>query len=192
MLVNRTVISRAGIRRGGRCGIERNRVTAKYAIELCSDCSSQPQTQLNLPPELQRLFLLSLVGLRCLVLRMLMGLTLETTSVVVNLHRNEVNDALSDLPVWLAAATPGCMKPLRTEASVTLKTYIDNHAITGLTSNPTIFEHAISDAGYTMQRFSVWPKRAFRGEELFFRTCTSGFDTSCRFVRVNPPTHSRR
>ena len=76
--------------------------TAKCAIQLCGDCSSQPRISLNLPPELQRLFLLPSVGRRCFVLRMLMGLTLETTSVVLNLHRNEVNDALyaalADLP----------------------------------------------------------------------------------------------
>lgn len=34
----------------------------------------------------------------------------------------------------------------------TLKRYIDDFSVTGLTSNPTIFEHAISKAGRTMRR----------------------------------------
>ena len=56
----------------------------------------------SLPPELQRLFLLSSVDRKCFVLRILMGLTLEMSSGILNLSRDEVDEALchalSDLP----------------------------------------------------------------------------------------------
>ena len=49
-----------------------------------------------------RLFLLSSVGRKCFVLRVLMGLTLEMTSGILNLQKDEVDEALcralSDLP----------------------------------------------------------------------------------------------
>jgi hypothetical protein len=56
----------------------------------------------SLSPELQRLFLLSFVGRDCFVLRMLMGLTLEMSSEILNVDRDEVDEALCrtliDLP----------------------------------------------------------------------------------------------
>ena len=55
-----------------------------------------------LPPELRRLFTLSSVDRQCFVLRMLMGLTPQVTSEILNLYRDEVDEALCralrDLP----------------------------------------------------------------------------------------------
>ena len=40
--------------------------------------------------------------------------------------------------------------------SGTLKRYIDELSVTGLTSNPTIFDHAITHSPLMMKRFAVW------------------------------------
>ena len=49
-----------------------------------------------------------------------------------------------------------------------LKRYIDNLSITGLTSNPTIFEHAISNSRSYDAEVSRLMKTGISGEELFF------------------------
>ena len=76
--------------------------TAKCAIQLRDECLPRAEIPFSLPPELQRLFLLSPVGRKCFVLRILMGLNLEMSSGILNLHRDEVDEALcralSDLP----------------------------------------------------------------------------------------------
>jgi hypothetical protein len=76
--------------------------TAKCAIEIPDGCLSGPEIPSGLPAELRRLFLLSSVGRKCFVLRILMGLTLEATSGILNLPKDEVDEALcralSDLP----------------------------------------------------------------------------------------------
>jgi hypothetical protein len=76
--------------------------TAKCAIQIGDDGLPRAEIPCSLPPELKRLFLLSSIGRKCLVLRMLMGLTLERSCGILNLHRDEVDDALcralSDLP----------------------------------------------------------------------------------------------
>jgi hypothetical protein len=76
--------------------------TAKCAIQIPDGRSPRAGLPSSLPPELQRLFLLSSIDRKCFVLRMLMGLTLETTSGILNLHIDEVDEALcralSDLP----------------------------------------------------------------------------------------------
>src|SRR5258708_3024538 len=76
--------------------------TAKCAIQIRDGCLPRAEIPSSLPPELQRLFLLSSVGRKCFVLRMLMGLSLETSSGILHLHRDEVDEALcralSDLP----------------------------------------------------------------------------------------------
>ena len=75
---------------------------AKCAIRLRDRGLPQAEMPSSLPPELQRLFLLSPLGRECFVLRILMGLTLEMTSGILNLGRDEVDEALcralSDLP----------------------------------------------------------------------------------------------
>ncbi len=76
--------------------------TANFAIQLRDEPLPQAEIPSSLPPELQRLFLLSTVGRDCFVLRMLMGLTAEVSSEVLKVDRNEVDEALcralSDLP----------------------------------------------------------------------------------------------
>ena len=76
--------------------------TTKCAIQIGDEGSPRAEIPSSLPFELQRLFLLSSIGCKCLVLRTLMGLTLENICGILNLHREEVDDALcralSDLP----------------------------------------------------------------------------------------------
>jgi len=76
--------------------------TAKCAIQIPDGCLQGPEIPSSLPAELRRLFLLSSVGRKCFVLRILMGLTLEVTSGILNLPEDEVDEALcralSDLP----------------------------------------------------------------------------------------------
>jgi transaldolase len=50
----------------------------------------------------------------------------------------------------------------------TLKHYIDDLSITGLTSNPTIFEHAISKSSSYDAEVGRLMKTGMSGEELFF------------------------
>jgi len=68
--------------------------TAKCALQIDDEGLRRAEIPSSLPPELQRLFLLSSIGRRCLVLRMLMGLTLENICGILNLHRDEVDGAL--------------------------------------------------------------------------------------------------
>jgi hypothetical protein len=76
--------------------------TAKCAIQIGDEGLPRAEMPSSLPPELQGLFLLSSIGRKCLVLRMLMGLNLEMICGILNLPRDEVDDALcrtlSDLP----------------------------------------------------------------------------------------------
>ena len=50
----------------------------------------------------------------------------------------------------------------------TLKRYIDEFSVTGLTSNPTIFEHAISKSKSYDAEISRLVSKGLSGEELFF------------------------
>src|SRR5579863_8720833 len=50
----------------------------------------------------------------------------------------------------------------------TLKRYIDELSITGLTSNPTIFEHAISKSKAYDTEIGRLTSTGLSGEELFF------------------------
>jgi hypothetical protein len=76
--------------------------TAKCAIQIRHESLLRAEIPSSLPIELQRLFMLSPVGRKCFVLRTLMGLTLEMSSGILNLHRDEADEALcralSDLP----------------------------------------------------------------------------------------------
>ena len=77
--------------------------TAKCAMtQLQDECLRQAEIPASLPSELQRLFLLPWVSRTCFVLRMLLGFTAEISSEILNLGRDEVDEALcialSDLP----------------------------------------------------------------------------------------------
>src|SRR5260221_4077548 len=50
----------------------------------------------------------------------------------------------------------------------TLKRYIDELSVTGLTSNPTIFDHAIKNSSAYDTAISDQMKKGKTGEQLFF------------------------
>ncbi|MEO6945898.1 MAG: transaldolase [Nitrobacter sp.] len=64
--------------------------------------------------------------------------------------------------VWLDNITRGILN------DGTLKRYIDEHHVTGLTSNPTIFDKAISDGSDYDEAISERVAQGESGEELFF------------------------
>ena len=68
--------------------------TAKCAIQIRHHCSPRPKIFFSLPPELQGLLLLPLIARRCFVSRVLIEFTRETTSGILDLRRDEVDDAL--------------------------------------------------------------------------------------------------
>ena len=76
--------------------------TAMCAVQIRDGCLPRAEIAPGLQPELKRLFLLSSLGRKCFVLRMLMGLTVEMSSGILNLRKDEVNEALCcalhDLP----------------------------------------------------------------------------------------------
>jgi hypothetical protein len=82
----------------------------KLPIQLPDRCLPRPEIS-SLPSELQRLFLLSPIGRKCFVLRILMGLTREVSYGLLDLQCDEVDQALcralSDLPS-LAGIPNGC------------------------------------------------------------------------------------
>ena len=84
--------------------------TAKCAIQRSGECLPQPQILSSLPIELQRLFLLAPTGRKCFVLRILMGLTLQITSEILNLRTDEVDESLclavSQLPSLVGIQNP--------------------------------------------------------------------------------------
>jgi transaldolase len=65
--------------------------------------------------------------------------------------------------LWLDNITRGLL------TSGTLKRYIDTLSITGLTSNPTIFDHAISKSAFYDEDIRAMTKSGVPGEDLFFR-----------------------
>jgi transaldolase len=64
--------------------------------------------------------------------------------------------------LWLDNITRGLL------TSGTLRRYIDEFAVTGLTSNPTIFEHAIKDADFYDEAIQQKAAAGKSGEALFF------------------------
>jgi hypothetical protein len=88
---------------GGGVAVEALLVaTAKCSVQLRDGCLPRVGIPSTLPPELRRLFLLPSVDRKCFVLRMLMGLSPDVTSGILNLNRDEVDEALCravrDLP----------------------------------------------------------------------------------------------
>ncbi len=56
--------------------------------------------------------------------------------------------------------------------SGTLQHYIDELSVTGLTSNPTIFDHAIKNSAAYDSPIREKVTKAKSDEALFFRVCT--------------------
>lgn len=72
--------------------------------------------------------------------------------------------------------------------SGTLKRYIDEFSITGLTSNPTIFEHAISNSSAYDAEISSLARTGHSGEELFFELAVEDLT---RAADLFAPIHQR-
>jgi transaldolase len=72
--------------------------------------------------------------------------------------------------------------------SGTLKHYIDTLSITGLTSNPTMFDHAISKSAAYDGDIRAMTKRGISGEDLFFRLAIADLQQAADLFR---PAHDR-
>src|ERR1700721_1824222 len=70
----------------------------------------------------------------------------------------------------------------------TLKRYIDEVSVTGLTSNPTIFEHAISKSKSYDAEIGRLLSRGLSGEELFFELALQDLT---RAADLFAPIHER-
>jgi transaldolase len=70
----------------------------------------------------------------------------------------------------------------------TLKRYIDEFSITGLTSNPTIFEHAISKSKSYDAEIGPLLSAGLSGEELFFELALQDLT---RAADLFAPVHER-
>jgi transaldolase len=70
----------------------------------------------------------------------------------------------------------------------TLKRYIDEFSITGLTSNPTIFEHAISKSKSYDAEIGRLLSMGLSGEELFFELALQDLT---RAADLFAPVHER-
>jgi transaldolase len=72
--------------------------------------------------------------------------------------------------------------------SGTLKTYIDDFSVTGLTSNPTIFDNAVSKSDSYDQEIKRLSKAGYRGEALFFELALQDLS---RAADLFLPVHER-
>lgn len=72
--------------------------------------------------------------------------------------------------------------------SGTLKRYIDDLSVTGLTSNPTIFDHAIKNSSAYDSAIAENLRKGAVGEELFFNLALDDITRAARHFR---PTHDR-
>ena len=70
----------------------------------------------------------------------------------------------------------------------TMKRYIDEYAITGLTSNPTIFDHAIKNSGAYDASIAEKVKKGKSGEDLFFDVALEDLTRAADLFR---PTHDK-
>jgi transaldolase len=72
--------------------------------------------------------------------------------------------------------------------SGSLERYIDDLSVTGLTSNPTIFDHAISGSSGYDEEICRQLDDGVTGENLFFKLAT---DDLCRAADLFAPIHAR-
>jgi transaldolase len=84
--------------------------------------------------------------------------------------------------LWLDNITRGLL------TSGTLKRYIDTLSVTGLTSNPTIFDHAISKSAAYDEDIRAMTKSSVPGEDLFFRLAIADLQQAADLFR---PIHDR-
>src|SRR5271170_2358464 len=92
--------------------------------------------------------------------------------------------ALHDLgqSIWLDNITRDLLD------SGTLKRYIDEWSVTGLTSNPTIFDHAIKDSSAYDAAIREKLSEGKSGEGLFFELALEDIARAAAFFR---PIHDR-
>jgi hypothetical protein len=69
----------------------------------------------------------------------------------------------------------------------TLKRYIETLSITGLTSNPTIFDHAISKSAAYNEDIRAMTKSGVPREDLFFQACHRRSAARSGSVQADPP-----
>src|ERR1700694_4348563 len=72
--------------------------------------------------------------------------------------------------------------------SGTLAQYIHEFSVTGLTSNPTIFDHAIKNSGSYDGAIRQKPKEGKSGEQLFFELALDDLGRAAELFR---PIHDR-
>ena len=71
--------------------------------------------------------------------------------------------------------------------SGTLKRYIDELSVTGLTSNPTIFDHAIKGSSAYDAAIGENLRKGKKGEELFFELALDDITRAADHVDVVNP-----
>ena len=76
--------------------------------------------------------------------------------------------------------------------SGTLKRYIDELSVTGLTSNPTIFDHAIKNSATYDDPIRQKVKAGRTGEDLFFDIALEDLTRADRAVQADLRSHQRR
>ena len=76
--------------------------------------------------------------------------------------------------------------------SGTLKRYIDELSVTGLTSNPTIFDHAIKNSTAYDAAIRKKLDEGKSGEELFFELALEDLTRAAELVPAHPRTDQRR
>jgi transaldolase len=78
----------------------------------------------------------------------------------MTIHTQQLHDA--GISLWLDNITRGILR------DGTLQKYVDEFNITGLTSNPTIFDHAIAKAAFYEEAIREKVKAGKSGEAIFF------------------------
>ena len=73
----------------------------------------------------------------------------------------------------------------------TLKRYIHDFSVTGLTSNPTIFEHAISKSASYDAEIGRLVSNGLSGEELFFDLALQDLTRAADLFDPSSSAHSR-
>ena len=76
--------------------------------------------------------------------------------------------------------------------SGTLKRYIDELSVTGLTSNPTIFDQAITHSPAYDEEIHRLVKLGHSGEALFFELALEDTDPGCGYLCPHPRAHRQR
>ncbi len=88
--------------------------------------------------------------------------------------------------LWLDNITRGLL------TSGTLSRYIGELSVTGLTSNPTIFDHAIRNADFYDDAIRQKALAGKSGEALFFELALEDLTQAADLFRSDPRRHRRR